>query len=414
MSGTIPHIPDAGPALPNPPPAFTSPPGTLVTRSAIALPAILFLSILTAWSPEFWPVALLETGIFGIALMWAGSMLRRPFRLRFHPLLIPLSGTVLWGLMQLLTGATVYRFATWKSVLTWSANLVAFFLALQIFGSANLRRRFLQALVYFGFGLSLIAVMQYFTAPTKAYWLFPVPYRSTLGPFVYENQYAAFIELILPPALYLAIADRTRWLFYMTAAAAMFATVIASSSRGGAILAAAEVVAFFVISYAQGRLTLGARTLLFGVLCVVFSAVVGWDATWTRLRKHNSFDMRREFLVSSLAMFKDRPWMGFGMGNWRTAYPAYAIVDTGFFANQAHNDWVEWAVEGGAPFAILLVSIALGSLAPAARSLWGLGTITVFVHCLIDYPTREPALAALLFTLLGGIASRAPHNERPV
>lgn len=390
------------------PAVFLRPPDTFLATSAIALTIILFLAILTAFSPEFWPVSLLQVGMFALAGIWTIRMLVRPFRLQFDALLIPFSGTALWGLIQLFANTTIYRFATWLSVLNWLTVLLAFFLALQIFESPGLRRRFLQAAVYFGFGLSIISITQYFTAPAKAYWLFRVPYRSTLGPFVYENQYAAFIELILPAALYLGIADRRRWLFYFAAAAAMFATVVASSSRGGTVLVAGEIVAFFVMAHAQGRLTLGLRTLLFVVLCITFSAVVGWEATWTRMREHHPFEMRREFLVSSWAMLKERPWMGFGLGNWRTAYPAYAVVDTGLFANQAHNDWVEWAVEGGLPFFALLLWIAAASALPAWRSLWGLGIATVFIHCLIDYPAREPSLAVLLFTLLGA----AIHSSR--
>jgi len=72
-------------------------------------------------------------------------------------------------------------------------------------------------------------------------------------------------------------------------------------------------------------------------------------------------------------MIRDRPWMGFGFGTWSTAYPGYAIYDNGTFANQAHNDWAQWTVEGGLPFLLLMLSIAAASVGPALRSLWGIG-----------------------------------------
>ena len=37
------------------------------------------------------------------------------------------------------------------------------------------------------------------------------------------------------------------------------------------------------------------------------------------------------------------------MGTWPEAYPGYARFDDGSFVNQAHNDWVQWAAEGGLP-----------------------------------------------------------------
>jgi len=37
----------------------------------------------------------------------------------------------------------------------------------------------------------------------------------------------------------------------------------------------------------------------------------------------------------------------------------------------------------------------------------GPGHPGVFAHSLVDYPLREPALAAMLFALLGALAARA-------
>jgi hypothetical protein len=88
-------------------------------------------------------------------------------------------------------------------------------------------------------------------------------------------------------------------------------------------------------------------------------------------------------------------------------YPAYARLDNGLVANHAHNDWAEWAAEGGLPFLALLGLIAIWSVRPAADSLWGLGIPAVFAHSLVDYPLREPALAAMLFAMLGALAARA-------
>src|SRR5260370_17778662 len=96
---------------------FLRPPDTFLATSATALTIILFLAILTAFSPEFWPVSFLQIGIFALAGIWTVRMLVRPFRLQFDVLLIPLSGTVLWGLIQLFSYTTIYLFATCTSVL---------------------------------------------------------------------------------------------------------------------------------------------------------------------------------------------------------------------------------------------------------------------------------------------------------
>ena len=134
---------------------------------------------------------------------------------------------------------------------------------------------------------------------------------------------------------------------------------------------------------------------------------MGWQVTAEEFRDPEPYRVRRELLVSSLTMIAERPWSGFGLGTWPAAYPAYARFDNGVTANHAHNDWAEWAVEGGLPFFVLTVLLAIWTLRPAADSLWGIGAPVVFVHSLVDYPLREPAIAALLFAIMGALAARA-------
>jgi hypothetical protein len=74
--------------------------------------------------------------------------------------------------------------------------------------------------------------------------------------------------------------------------------------------------------------------------------------------------------------------------------------------NQAHNDWVQWADEGGLPFLILMLAIAAWSVRPAVESVWGVGILCVWIHGLLDYPMQQrPALAAFFFALLGALSS---------
>jgi O-antigen ligase len=112
-------------------------------------------------------------------------------------------------------------------------------------------------------------------------------------------------------------------------------------------------------------------------------------------------------------MFHDRPWFGFGLGAWSIAYPAYALYDDGTFVNQAHNDWAQWAVEGGLPFVLLLAAFAATLVGRAWRCIWGLGVIAVFLHCCVDYPMQQrPALAGWFFALAGAVAASGSPEPR--
>jgi hypothetical protein len=98
--------------------------------------------------------------------------------------------------------------------------------------------------------------------------------------------------------------------------------------------------------------------------------------------------------------------MGFGLGNWARAYPQYAIFDDGTYVNQAHNDWMQWAVEGGVPFLVIVLSLAAMAVPAALHSVWGIGLLSVWMHCLVDYPLQQrPAVGAWFFVLLGVLAA---------
>ena len=383
--------------------------------SAVALAGLLFLSILLAWAPERWAVSLLEAGSFALAAAWALRLAIRPQRLRRSPAIIPLAGAVLWGIVQVSMGWSIYPRETWNALLMWTTNLAVFAVALQVFSNAGLRDRFLRATLLFGFALSVVATLAMFTSTGRAFWIFPVASeRAPAGPFLSPNQYAAFIELVLPLALIRAASDARKPLPFALMAGAMYASVIASASRAGFLLTSLEIVTALALSFGAHRATLRGIGRVVAVLAasiLLFAAVVGPEALWNRLKRPDPYAGRREMLDSTLDMIRDRPWTGFGLGTWSTAYPAYARYDDGLVANHAHNDWAQWTAEGGFPFLTLLASIAIWSVRPALRSRWGIGVIAVFLHCLVDYPLQKPALAAFFFALLALLASSTKETK---
>jgi hypothetical protein len=370
--------------------------------AAVALGCLLAASILLLWVPARWPASMLQVGVFVLAMAWCA----RRVTWRTSIALLPLGAAVLWILLQLATGRTIYRWETWNALLAWATHFTIFLLALQIFPDPVPRSRFLRAAIAFGGVLAVVSTLQLYTAQGHIFWLFDSGYRDVvMGPFVYQNQYAAFIELLLPAALLAAFTDKRGAIVYAVTAAIMYASVIASGSRAGFVLATAELL-LLVVLRARGRAAM--LLLIAGTMAGAF----GWDLLWQRLHNPDPFDIRRQFLQSSLEMFRAHPWMGFGLGTWPTAYPAYAKFDRGFFANQAHNDWAQWACEGGWPFAALMLWIAIWSLRASRRALWGIGAVAVFVHCLVDYPIQRPGLGGTFFLFLGLLASAEKSGEK--
>jgi hypothetical protein len=97
--------------------------------------------------------------------------------------------------------------------------------------------------------------------------------------------------------------------------------------------------------------------------------------------------------------------MGFGLGAWPNVYPQYARYDDGLYVTQAHNDWAQWAAEGGLPFLLVMATMAAITLPGAARSLWGIGMLAIWLHCTVEYIFHQrPGLGACFFALLAVLA----------
>jgi O-antigen ligase len=381
------------------------------SRNALAagLLLVLFGSILTLWVQDRWALGAFQSGICLVAALaivrvwWRGSQFRGSLAL------LPMAGVLALGALQLGLQQTTYAAATRESLLAWTANAALVWLAAQWFAAKQRRRSVLRLLFYFGFAVSVLALAQLRTSQGKVFWLFPTGYADfVMGPFVSRNLYSAFIELLLPVGLYYAISGRRAWLHWGMCGV-MLASVVAGASRAGVVLAVSEVAAVLLLARLRGlvntRAALGRLALLAGG-CALLVALSGGTAVWERLRERDPYGARREMLRSSIDMVRERPWSGLGLGTWAIHYPRFANYDDGTVTAHAHNDWAEWAAEGGLPLAGLMLLLAAMTARRAALSLWSLGIPAVWLHCLVDSPLQNPVVAGWFFLILGIVAAQ--------
>ena len=108
-------------------------------------------------------------------------------------------------------------------------------------------------------------------------------------------------------------------------------------------------------------------------------------------------------MLAAVDMAKHRPLTGYGLGTFTEVYQQHAIKDFPVYANHAHNDWAEFAADGGVPF-LLLVFVPFAAAIPTAiRHPWGLGLIAVMLHACVDYPFPREAISGWMFALLGAL-----------
>jgi O-antigen ligase len=184
--------------------------------------------------------------------------------------------------------------------------------------------------------------------------------------------------------------------------------VIGSATRSGALLCTAEVLAVLAIGLVKLRdpetglptRPTTAMLLLVPVLAAVFTVAVGWERVWERFQQAEPYLNRKEFMLAAVDMAKHRPLTGYGLGTFPEVYQRYATSDFPLYVNHAHNDWAEFASEGGFPF-LLLVLIPFAVVIPAAiRNPWGLGLIAIMVHACVDFPFFHPGVPGWMFVLL--------------
>ena len=100
-------------------------------------------------------------------------------------------------------------------------------------------------------------------------------------------------------------------------------------------------------------------------------------------------------------LFLAKPFTGHGLGAFRTVYPAAARFDTGEIVHRAHNDWLEWMVEGGLAAPLPMAALGVLVCLQLRQRPWLLGVPLVLAHSLVDYPLDRFLILFLLASLTG-------------
>ena len=390
-----------------------NPPGTKGRWAEIATGATLILLLMfttcTVFVREAWPAASFQIGIYALTAAYLLYGIRRgrenlaggmaPWLVYFIPA---------WGVMQIAAHSTASTYETREAVLRWGALAAVFFLTQVVVRSRADRETILMVFLIFATVMAVLCLLQLFTSEGSVLWVFPSGYKEVFATFQYYNNYAQFIEVSLPIVLWRALRDGWRGWGYALAAGVLYASVIGSASRSGTVLCTSELLAMLAFGLVLRKRQEPGRffhativpLMIVPLLAAVFTFVVGWQKVWDRFQQSDPYEGRYEFMLSAFDMAKHRPLIGYGLGTFPEAYQQHAIKDFPFYANHAHNDWAEFAADGGVPF-FLLVFIPFAAAVPAAlRHPWGLGVIAVMLHACVDYPFPRPAVSGWLFAML--------------
>lgn len=316
-----------------------------------------------------------------------------------------------------------------------------------------------------GLVISLVGLAEQLFPNGKPLWIFS-PYdwgngrpwgARCFGPFANPDHFADYLAMVWPfalagmlfPNLLGKVRDRIAVpILSGTVGLVVLAALLATASRGGWL---AAIVGSAVVFALASRLPVavqpailrrgkrGSRLILLGVAMVAtlcFASLFTSSASRTEAdaRFHSavyqeSLWNRTQPARDSIAMIRDFPFFGVGLGVWPEIYPKYAPAPwEGVYMNAAHDEYVQFLAEvglvglvlGGGLLVLATTRVASGlmsvapDLFPTAAACAG-ALAGIAIHSLFDFPLRIPANAILaticLAILLRTCTRRTPQSE---
>ena len=271
-------------------------------------------------------------------------------------------------------------------------------------------------------------------------WVFEVKNISiATGSFIYKNHFANFLLLCISMGIGLLVSSLSGSknsskrailrefissllkgkAILRIALALMVIGLVMSRSRMGnaAFFTAMTMTGVFAFFYYKHR-TKGLSILLVSLLIIdtfILGAWFGLDKLKTRIEQTAlSQESRDEVNVYGLELIKLYPLTGTGAGTFYTVLPMVQGNDVKLFYDHAHNDYLQFTVEYGIPFTLLLASMVLMSLKQTIYTMryrknnlmrgtaFGcmMATIAMLIHISVDFNLQAPANTVYFILIL--------------
>lgn len=341
-------------------------------------------------------------------------------------LIVPrLSGTV-----------SLNPYATKGELIRLLAYMGAFFIVIGNVMTRAKLRRLLIVITATGFLVALFALIQHFTWNGKVYWF----YEYTLGggpfgPFINKNNFAGYINLIIPVTLAMSIyeKDKAKKTLFAFMALVMALAIFLSMSRAG-------VIAFMgSMAFMGGMLFLLRRQFsqklvffipaLFLFSVIIYLAFIGMEpvverlSTLTEKATYNR-ELRWGVWASTIEVIKDYPVLGTGLETFETLFPGYRSLEASrLHWRDAHNDYLQLAAETGVIGLLIVLSFFIIFFRQALRALLHkktangqliiglLASVVAFLLSIVfTFNSHIPA-TALLFSVICALVVKLTMND---
>ena len=332
-------------------------------------------------------------------------------------------------------------------------------LSLLLIGATRIVRRLplewlVSQLMGLGVGLAVVGIVQRASFDPKhplvyGFWE-PRQGGNPFGPFINRNHFAGWMVMVLPMVAMYAVGvlrearrpdargagvwlrwltsvDGNRVLLLAVATLVMGAALVLTGSRSGvaSFVVAATAILIFALREIPHRRHRVAAIVYVGLLLGGAIAWAGSDMVVARFADApGALGERVEAWRDTLAIARDFPFFGVGLGSYARAMLVYQTGDRQLMYAQAHNDYLQLVAEGGLlvvlPAIVLLVTV-IGTIRRRLQSseddvltFWirrgaVAGLLGIAAQSLMEFSLQMPG-NAVLFVILLAIAMHRPRS----
>jgi len=309
-----------------------------------------------------------------------------------------------------------------------------FFLVINMLKTKRQLNFIINTIIFFGLIISLFGIIQKYAYSGKVYWFDPPNSAPTpFGPFVNRNNFAGYINMVIPLALGYSLIDMpmSKRIIYGFCAGIMSSALFLSLSRGGILVYI--LVSLFILICSRYKTSLKNRRkflsawvfTLLGLL--IFLGDV--RAVWQRLsglfgKGAFTFLGHGYSWLDTLRIWQDFPLFGTGLGTFGNISSMYKSTPECTLFIYAHNDYLQLLSEVGL-LGFLVLSIFFILYFKSVLKMWverhdpyaiclslgGIASIfAMLVYSFLDFNLHIPA-NALLFFIIMGLIYRLVHTR---
>lgn len=348
---------------------------------------------------------------------------------------------------------SVDPYASLQSFLKTCCYALLFSLTLLLVNSRQRLKALCYTLVSAGFIQACYASFNVLAHPHSKFEL------VATGSFVSRNHLAGFLELCLAVGIGLLIAQlskhnnhnwkqHTRDFFtamlsakarLRIALAIMVVALVLTHSRMGnsAFFISLTITGCIALAISWIRLSRKRRSLrhsrrsrsllvllvsLFIIDVAIVGAWFGVDKVVERMEQTNLEKENRGIVVRDVQPMLTDFWLtGSGGGSFYSTFPSYQSKEVGMFYDNAHNDYLQFAIEQGFPALACLAYVVLFCAYCSLKAMWQrqsvffrgmafislMGILSLMIHSLVDFNLQIPSNASYFMVVLAiGVLSR--------